>query len=192
MTFVSAAKSGLVFFIVATTSIACQKEQKQSAPAPSSAPAQSQAAPPPASTPAAPAANPLVASAPTPPPAPGPVLGSGQYTANPDVHADLLEVKRLTGGALILKWRVVNAGAKEANYQFSWDDLYYIDPAENKKYGPLADSEGHRILDVFEGGLKPGDQRMNWAKFPAPPPSSKRISISLPKFPPLEDVPVAD
>ena len=41
MTFVSAAKSGLVFFIVATTSIACQKEQKQSAPAPSSAPAQS-------------------------------------------------------------------------------------------------------------------------------------------------------
>jgi hypothetical protein len=69
--------------------------------------------------------------------------------------------------------------------------LYYIDPAENKKYQFLTDSAGHRILDVYEGEYAPGQQRVQWAKFPAPPVSSTKISITLPKFPPFEDIPIS-
>jgi hypothetical protein len=80
---------------------------------------------------------------------------------------------------------------KAINYDFAWDDLYYVDPAENKKYGFLTDSEGNRIIDVWYGNLKTGETRANWAKFPAPPATSTKISLMLPKFPPFEDVPVA-
>jgi hypothetical protein len=130
------------------------------------------------------------------------VIASAQYSQNPDLRCDLLEVKRVSGGALLVRWRVINTGgggtsgltataAKPIRYDFGWDELFFIDPAENKRYQFLTDSGGNRILDVWYGDLEPGQQRVNWAKFPAPPPSSTKISLSLPKFPPFEDVPVS-
>ena len=135
----------------------------------------------------------------------GGVLASGQYSQDPDLRCDLLEVKRVSGGALLVRWRVVNTAgqggggaglvastsAKPIRYDFGWHELFYIDPAENKKYQYLTDSGGNKILEVWYGDLAPGQQRMNWAKFPAPPPASAKISIALPKFPPFEDVPVS-
>ncbi len=131
-----------------------------------------------------------------------PIIASAQFSANPDLRADLLQVKRVSGGALLVRWRVINTQStasgglatsqvKPIYYDFGWDDLYFIDPAENKKYQYLNDAEGGRILDVFWGNLGPGEQRMNWAKFPAPPATSSKISINLPKFSPLEDIPIS-
>jgi hypothetical protein len=82
--------------------------------------------------------------------------------------------------------------AKPIAYNYSWTQLYYTDPAENKKYGYLTDSAGNRILQVFEGQYAAGQQRTNWAKFPAPPPTSKKITIYIPQFPPFDDVPISE
>ena len=153
----------------------------------------------PAST-AAPATSTSPAAAATP--APGTVIATATFSADPALRAELLEVKRVSGGALLVKWKITNTNpaqaeglaataAKPIYYDFSWDDVYYVDPAENKKYSYLTDSEGGRILEIFYGTLKPGESRANWAKFPAPPPSSIKISLTLPKFPPFEDIPVA-
>ena len=180
--------------------VSCTKRSEETAASTPAAPApaatESASAAAPASTPAAPAASAPAAD-------PAAAIASTEYTQNPAIRADLLEVRRVSGGALLVKWRVVNtqsnqptglaAGGepKPIHYDFSWDDLYYVDPAENKKYEYLKDSEGNRILDVWWGDLKPGEQRTSWAKFPAPPPTSTKIAIMLPKFSPLEDVPVA-
>jgi hypothetical protein len=139
-------------------------------------------APPPVAAAPAPASTTAASSTP---------IATGNYSGNPAIRADLLEVRRVSGGALLVKWRVVNTSDKPAGYDFNWGDIYYVDPAENKKYGYLTDSEGNKILDVWYGTLQPGEQRGNWAKFPAPPPTSNKISISLPKFPPFEDAPVS-
>ena len=133
------------------------------------------------------------------------VIASTQFSGDPDLRADLLEVKRNSGGSLTVKWRVVNtaggggqnglvagSGGKDIYYTYHWDDIYYIDPAENKKYNFLKDAEGKNILDVYEGTYKSGQQKLNWAKFPAPPAGSKKVTINLPKFSPIEDVPVAE
>jgi hypothetical protein len=122
---------------------------------------------------------------------PGSVIASAQYSNDPNLRCDLLEVKRVSGGALLAKWRIVNTGTKVIGYDFSWDDIYYIDPVGNKKYNFLT-IEGKRILDMWNGGLPPGEQRAMWAKYPAPPPTSKRISLNVPKFTPFEDVPVSE
>lgn len=145
------------------------------------------AAPDPSSTPAS-------ASAPAPEPAqakPGSVIASAQYSNDPNLRCDLLEVKRVSGGALLARWRIVNTGTKAIGYDFSWDDIYYIDPAGKKKYNYLT-IEGKRILDMWNGGLPAGEQRVMWAKYPAPAPTSKRISLNIPKFTPFEDVPVSE
>jgi hypothetical protein len=108
---------------------------------------------------------------------PANVIASGQYSADPELRCDLLEVKRVSGGALLVKWRVVNTAAAQAaglaasqkpktiNYDGHWDDLYFIDPAENKKYSYLKDADGNRIVDIFWGSLAAEEQRANWAKF---------------------------
>jgi hypothetical protein len=135
-------------------------------------------------------------------PAPANAIASGQYSADGDLRCDLLEVKRLSGGALIIKWRIVNAAAaqtpgltatqpKTIDYTGHWADLYFIDPAENKKYAYLTDAGNQGIVDVFWGQLPAGQQRASWAKFPAPPPASNKIAIHIPSFPPFEDVPVS-
>ncbi len=146
-------------------------------------PQPAQAAPPPQA--AAPPAAPVAAPAPA-------ALGSAQYAANPQIRCDVLEAKRVSGNALLVRWRVVHTGFDpQVSYTFDWKDIYYIDPAENKKYSHLTDSEGERILDAKWGSMRPGDQWLSWAKFPAPPTTSTKVSLSLGNFAPFEDVPVA-
>ena len=161
----------------------------------------------PASSAAAPASQPMAAAPSVPPAAPmntGTAIASAQFSANPDLRCDLLEVKRTSGGALLVRWRVINTAggqaptglvaggpSKPVYYNFDWQELYYTDPAENKKYAFLTDSENNRILDVFWGNFDAGQQHLNWAKFPAPPATSNKITVYIPKFMPFEDVPVS-
>src|SRR5580658_396624 len=174
-------------------------DQPASAPAPAAADASvamAAASQPAAADPAPAAAAQPAAADPTPaadPPQAKPgsgVIASAQYSNDPNLRCDVLEVKRVSGGALLARWRFVNTGTKPVGYDFSWDDIYYIDPATNKKYSNL-NLDGKRILDMWWGTLPPGEQRVMWVKYPAPPLTSKRISLNVPKFTPFEDVPVA-
>jgi hypothetical protein len=183
-------------FMVAGTA-GCSKQD--SAPAP---PASSAASP--ASQPVAPASVPAAAAPAPAPMSPSAAMASAQFSADPNLRCDLLQVKRVSGGALLVRWRLINtagtpqstglvAGAapKAIHYDFSWSDLYFTDPAENKKYAFLTDSEGNRVLDMWWGDLGPGEQRLQWAKFPAPPATSAKVTVYIPKFAPFEDTPVS-
>ena len=116
----------------------------------------------PAAAPVQPAAAPVQA---VPASAPGSVLANGQFTTDPDLRGDLLEVKRVSGGALMIKWRLVNASQKPIHYFGDYGrsspggEIYFIDPVENKKYQYLTDSEGNAIADVFWGDLPAAQQR---------------------------------
>jgi len=137
------------------------------------------------------AADPTAAPVAAATPAASGVIASAQFSNDPNLRCDLLELKRVSGGALLARWRIVNSGSKPIYYDFSWDDIYYIDPATNKKYNNLT-IDGKKILDMWWGSLPAGEQHMMWAKYPAPPPSSKRISLNVPKFTPFEDAPVSE
>jgi hypothetical protein len=130
-------------------------------------------------------------------------LGTDQYSENPDLRCDILEVKRASGGALLIRWRMVNTAAagaggltgggeaKPIHYTFRWDDVYYTDPAENKKYTIITDPSGARVSGIWEGDLLPGQQRLSWAKFAAPPVTSIKISFTTTGFAPFEDLPIS-
>jgi len=158
-----------------------------------------------AAAPAQPAAVPAAQPAPAVPAGPAPAvippagIANGASNLDPDLRCDLMEVKRISGGALLIKWRLVNAAtqAKTVHYYSGWnvhpppEALYYIDPAENKKYSHLTDTDGRGIEDLFQGDIPAGEQRGSWAKFPAPPATSGKISINIPDFPPFEDIPIS-
>ena len=137
------------------------------------------------------AADPTPAPVAAAAPAASGVIASAQYANDPNLRCDLLELRRVSGGALLARWRLVNTGTKASNYDFNWDDIYYIDPATNKKHNNLT-IDGKRILDMWSGWLQPGEQHVMWVKYPAPPPSSKRISLNVPRFTPFEDAPVSE
>ena len=159
------------------------------------APPAAQTAPPAMAPSTAPAAQPAPVSVPAEssaaPASPGGVIASAQYSNDPNMRCDLLEVKRASGGALLVRWKLINTGAvKGVPYDFDWAQLYFTDPAENKKYAVLTDSAGVRVEDMWYGTLGPGEQRLQWAKFPAPPAASNKVTVYIPKFMPFEDVPV--
>jgi len=134
--------------------------------------------------------------------APAP-LATAQYNNDPALQCDVVEVKRVSGGALSIRWRLTNtagssaggltatAPSKPINYSFHWDEIYYIDPAENKKYTIITDPSNNRVAGIFEGEIAAGQQRGSWAKFAAPPPSSTKISFTITGFPPFEDLPIS-
>jgi hypothetical protein len=133
------------------------------------------------------------------------VLATGQDVDDPDLQCDILEVKRVSGGALSIRWRLTNTAGggqtgltgattgKTITYDIYHADynVYYIDPAENKKYTIIRDSNGARIAQIFSGDLAPGQQKLSWAKFAAPPASSTKVSLTIFGFAPFEDLPIS-
>jgi hypothetical protein len=171
---------------------ATQVQETQTAQSAPSAMAQPAAAAPAPEAAGSTAPAPEAAASAAAPAVPGGVIASAQYNNDPEVRCDLLEVKRVGGDALLIRWRLVNTSTtKRINYDFDWSQVYFTDPAENKKYSFLTDAAGARVLDIWYGDLNPGEQRLNWAKFPAPPATSKKITAYIPKFMPFEDAPVA-
>ena len=176
---------------------AAAPEQAPSPAATAAAPQVAGAAAPAASAPPAP-----VASAPAAPPAQS-VLASQDFSTDPNLRGDVLEVKRVSGGALLVKWRLSRPAAasgaglaaptddKGIHHSFSWSGVYVTDPAENKKYSGLKDSQGSWIGQGDNKTYAPGQQQVMWMKFPAPPPGSTKISFVFHGFPPFDDLPVA-
>jgi hypothetical protein len=192
----------LVPLLAAAFISGCGKTEPASQPpattttAPAGAPAAAPAAAPAPQQAAAPAAQPAAApQAATPAP-----LASQQFNENPDLRCDVLEVRRVSGGALLVRWRLIRAAAAAGGglvagqqpatilHNWSWDGVYFTDPAENKKYGGLKDSGGQWISQGDAKNYSPGDQQVIWMKFPAPPPSSSKITFVFPGFPPFEDL----
>ena len=131
------------------------------------------------------------------------MLASQEYSNDPSLRGDILEVKRVSGGALLVKWRLSRPATasggglaapvddKGVYHSFSWSHVYVTDPAENKKYSGLKDSQGHWIGQGDNKTYGRGQQQAMWMKFPAPPAASTKVSFVFSGFPPFDDLPVA-
>jgi hypothetical protein len=116
---------------------------------------------------------------------------------NMKATAELYECKRKEG-VLTLKVRF-KAAAARAEIDLPYNDTYVVDVASGKKYFVLRDSDKVAVATASQGwndkvrqGVDAGGTFTAWWKFPAPPPTTKKISFFLPKSEPFEDVPIAD
>lgn len=107
-------------------------------------------------------------------------------------QVDLLKVA-VTGDILTLTLRC-SSPEKYNSELFKLADISVIDDATSQKLSVLKDNEGKWLAsdlvgDSMRASCTPTPGIM-WAKFPAPPATSKTISINLPKVAPFDGVPV--
>jgi len=183
--------------LVAALSSSCN--QKQPA-AQQQAPAQvpQQAAPPaaaPASTPAPSAAPVFPVSSPS---------NSSLATTEGDLQGLKIAINELkrTSNTVTLEFTVYNGTDTKFSSQgvFDGDDfhrfrhlggVHLIDTQSKKKYFVVTDSDGKVLSSNDFPDIPPRSQIMVWAKFPAPPDDVQKITVEIPHFIPLEDVPIS-
>ncbi len=121
----------------------------------------------------------------------------GEY---PGIRVEVQELKRTSGGTVTLRFAVINdsdkalglgsrLGGLASGYNVSGIDL--LDAAGKKKYLVILDSEKNCLCSTIEGSVEPKSRVKLYAKFPAPPEDVKKITIEIPHFTPMEDVPMS-
>jgi hypothetical protein len=177
--------------IVLTAAFGCSKQESTASAGTTAAAAAPAPAPAPATAPAPPAAR---AAAPAP-------IGTsdGPFSG---VRAEVTELKRTSGGTLTLRFTIVNDSGRSLNHAdvmvmpglidspYTIGGVHLIDLVGKKKYFVAKDSNGACVCSSFSA-VPGGDRANHWAKFPAPPEDVERISIMIPPFAPMDDVPVS-
>jgi len=129
-------------------------------------------------------------------PTAGAIAGADGET--PGMHVEITELKRASGGTVNLKYVLTNGGAKTFSVYSMLGDAYdgngvnLVDPVNKKKYFVITDSEKNcQCSRHIAGSLGAGEKFNLWAKFPAPPPDVTKVSIEIPHFQPIDDVPIS-
>jgi hypothetical protein len=107
-------------------------------------------------------------------------------------QVDLMKVA-VTGDILTVTLRC-SSDEKINSESFDVQKISVIDDATSQRLGVLKDNAGEWMASNVGGNslnteceIKPG---VIWAKFPAPPATSKTVSINLPKVGPFDGIPV--
>ncbi|HXM75631.1 MAG TPA: hypothetical protein VN971_02555, partial [Thermoanaerobaculia bacterium] len=121
----------------------------------------------------------------------------------PGIRVEVTELKR-SPSALSLKFTIVNGSEKAMGFGYDFGDSEHsikdfssvggvslVDAAGKKKYMVVRDSEKACICSRDVKDLPAGSRVNLWAKFPPPPEDVKRISIVIPHFAPMDDVPIS-
>jgi len=112
------------------------------------------------------------------------------------VEVSLLELKRASGDTVTAKWLYKNTGDERTSIAHLMSDEYYlVDPQAKKKYFCVKDSKNAWVAGNRNGynnvELEPGKTFKMWAKFPAPPATTEKVTVYLEGVPPFEDIPLA-
>jgi hypothetical protein len=195
-----------VLFSIALCALACSKSEPATSTQASSTVESSTvsmtAAPPPAAPAPAPATVPT-ASAPIPPAAGTPNAIATADGEKPGLRVDVVELKRSSGGTVMMKFILANNTQENVGFGAHWlgDDtvnsdykavgaVHLIDPVGKKKYFVIRDAEQKCLCSREVDSVKPGGKANLWAKFPAPPPDVQKVTIVVPHFTPMDDVPI--
>ncbi len=184
--------------LLAAILVACPKKE----PAPTTTSSSSA----PASTPTTAAPTTTTASATTPATpsaaAPGGIASADSETGG--VKVVVQELKRTSGGTVSMKFTIANGSDKPvgSGYEFADKDhdiidhgsvggVQLIDEGGKKKYFVVRDTDGKCVCSQKIKEVKPGDSENFWARFPAPPDTVQKITVIVPHFQPMDDVPLS-
>jgi hypothetical protein len=121
---------------------------------------------------------------------------------SPGVRVEVTELKRVSGGTVNLKFVLINDGEKSMDFGYAFGDagspdyntiggVHLIDATGKKKYFVIRDSEKKCVCSRDLKGVTPKSRMNLWAKFPAPPENVEKITVVIPHFMPMDDVPIS-
>jgi hypothetical protein len=108
---------------------------------------------------------------------------------------DVTEFRR-KGSVLTLQMRYRNQGSSTTLLSWRMGEVYVLDESGAKKYEVLKDEKGNYIATTI-GNFNPiavgrGESAVLWAKFPAPPPDVKTVTLHVPGLAPFDDLQIQD
>ena len=210
-----------LFSVLIVFAQGCEKKEEPKAPAQAPSPTAEVKVPQPtpAAPPPAPAEPQASAQAPADPPsatsqAPAPAGQPAPQTPQakpalatsdgetPGARVEVHELKRVSGGTVMLRFTMINDGDKTLNvgYDFgagSTSDIgtvggvHLIEPVGKKKYLVVRDSENKCDCSRGVKDVAAKSRANLWARFPAPPDNVEKIGVVIPHFSPMDDVPVS-
>lgn len=130
----------------------------------------------------------------------GPVLASTDGD-KPGIRVEVVELKRTSGDTVNLKFAMINDSSEDMGYSYDFGEgstsdfgtiagVHLIDAAGKKKYFVVRDSEGACLCSRGLKSIEPKTRANLFAKFPAPPADVQKITVVIPHFIPMDDVPI--
>ncbi len=139
-------------------------------------------------------------SSPAQPVPAGPVLASTDGD-KPGIRVEVVELKRMSGDTLNLKFTMINDSDQDMSFGYDFGEgtsdissvaaTHLIDAAGKKKYFVVRDTENACLCSRGLNSIKPKTRVNLFAKFPAPPDDVQKISVVIPHFTPMDDVPIS-
>jgi len=147
------------------------------------------------------------ASAPATPGAPAAPAAVVIATADGEkagTRVDITELKRSGDNTVTLKFAMVNDSPERLSFNYDYGDPQHsikdfnsigivtlVDGANKQKYFVVRDTENSCLCSRDIKDMAPKSRGNVWAKFPAPPDDVQKISIVIPHFGPMDDVPIS-
>jgi len=113
------------------------------------------------------------------------------------------ELKRTSGGTVAMKFTITNGSDKAVGGGYDYGDkdheiidhgsvggVQLVDEAGKKKYFVVRDTGGKCVCSQGIKEVQPGQSENFWARFPAPPDTVQKITVIVPHFQPMDDVPI--
>lgn len=120
----------------------------------------------------------------------------------PGTKVEVQELKR-SSNSLMLKIVIVNDSDKPLDFGYHFGDkaneikdfatvggITLVDAVGKKKYFVVRDTENACVCSSNLKDLAPKGRMNLWAKFPPPPDDVQKISVVIPHFTPMDDVPI--
>ena len=120
----------------------------------------------------------------------------------PGIRVEVVELKRATGDTVNLKFAMINDSDQDMDYGYDFGEgsttdygtiagTHLIDAAGKKKYFVVRDTEGACLCSRGLKSIKARTRANLYAKFPAPPEDVQKITVVIPHFTPMDDVPIS-
>lgn len=119
------------------------------------------------------------------------------------VRVVVTELKRSSGDTVNLKFVLINDSDEKLTLSSSYlgagtgpdyksvGGVHLVEPVGKKKYLVVRDAQGNCLCSTNIEDSRPKTRVNLWAKFPAPPAGVQKISIVIPHFSPMDDVPIS-
>ena len=131
----------------------------------------------------------------------GPALATSDGD-KPGIRVEVVELKRTSGNTVNLKFAMINDSDKDMGFGYDFGEgstsdigtvagAHLIDAEGKKKYFVVRDTEGACACSRGLSSIKPKTRANLWAKFPAPPDEVQKITVVIPHFTPMDDVPIS-
>jgi hypothetical protein len=119
---------------------------------------------------------------------------------DPGHKVEITELKR-TSSALTLRFRIINESEKKLDFGYSFSSAnnhlgtisgtHLLDNANKKKYLVMHDEKQQCVCSRGLKDLEPNKSVAVWARFPPPPENVEKVTVVVPHFLPIDDVPIS-